>query len=241
MLGLREAPPGGASPRMQRRGSLWPGPSHLHWVRGGDPSAPHPGRSARHWEPEQDSGTGGAVGESRWAGGCRELAGGPAGRPGFGHQIRLFPSTFKIPMVVTGDGVTVTICGNHRGEPSLASPSLGLCLSQLRGQAGHPRAPAPPPPGVMTSLRTSPLSPEDGTAPFRPAAPRKSSHTNTHGPGSDAELASPVHTRLKMDRVLRPAPLTAENGASVPLSRTRKLEDVSPDGASWTCSWDRRS
>lgn len=109
--------------------------------------------------------------------GCGEPAGSPTGRPGFWHQVQLFPSTFAIPTVVTGGRVTITICGTIGGPPHITEP---LAVSLPVEEPGwHPRAPAPPPPrdrnrhpsGVTTSLHTSPLSPEDGTAPFRPLLP----------------------------------------------------------------------
>lgn len=165
------------------------------------------------------------MGESPWAGGCREPTVGPAGRPGFGHQIRLFPSTFEIPMVVTGDGVTITICGNHRGalphitEPRAVSlPVGGPGWAPQGSSSPTPRGQEPPPLRVPTSLRTSPLSPDGGTAPFRPTVPRMSSRTNTHSPGSDAELASPGAHTPQDGLSPEASTLTAEDGASVTLT-----------------------
>ena len=67
---------------------------------------------------------------------------------------------------------------NHQGAPPHITEPLAVSLP-VEGPGWHPRAPAPPPPrdrnchpsGVTTSLHTSPLSPEDGTAPFRPLLP----------------------------------------------------------------------
>lgn len=93
---------------------------------------------------------------------------------------QLFPSTFEIHTVITGDGVTVTACGNHWGALPHITQASGPYLP-VEGPGWAPQAPAPhprrqeqPPSGVTTSLREmSPLSPEDGTAPFRPAPPAR--------------------------------------------------------------------
>ena len=136
------------------------------------------------------------MGESLWAGVCGEATGGPAGGQALGTKSDFSLQHSRSPWSSLGVESPSPSVEPSEGPPShhqasgRVSPSWGARLGTPGLQLPTPRGQEPPPLGVPTSLRTSPLSLEGGTAPFRPTAPRMSSRTNTHGPGSDAELAS---------------------------------------------------
>ena len=122
----------------------------------------------------------------------------------------------------------------HITEPrAMSLPVEGPGWAPQGSSSPNPRRQEQPPSGVTTSLHMSPLSPEDGTAPFRPAAPS----TGSLALGSDAELAS-LSARAPQggwSLVQRRHP-SLQRMACRSFCHTRKLEDVSPDGALWTCS-----
>lgn len=129
------------------------------------------------------------MGEPGGQGGAGSLQGAPQGgiRSNFSHQhSRSTQSSLGMgspsPSVGTIGGALP-----HITKPRAVSlPVEGPGWAPQGSSSPTPRRQEQPPSGVTTSLRMSPLSPEDGTAPFRPAAPS----TGSLALGSDAELAS---------------------------------------------------